>query len=175
MICNRATYRLLMHDTDSYDGDVDAALAEAQDFLEEETDRKFELGTFTEVLRIDKDGYAYPSASPIVSVATPINSTVDGNRVLVGSYYNLSISPSDTTSVTYTGGYAADALPRSLVRLVARIAYSYLKHETSTDFPEGVKSVTVGDVSYTLSDAANSDDRIMRDVRRWDRKRLEWY
>lgn len=175
-ICDRATYRRLMQDTVTADADVDIALAEAQEFLEEETGRKFETALRTEILRVSSDGYVHPAAVPVASVTLPTNSTIDGNRVRVGGYLDVSIGPSDNVTLTYTGGYAAADLPRSLVKLVARIAYAALPHPSNV--PAGAKSVTVGDVSYTLGDvssAAYEDATLMRDVRKWDRQRLEWY
>src|SRR5687768_5723200 len=102
-ICSREKYRELMKDTTNFDGDVDAALAEAQEFLEETTGRLFESAERTEVLLVTSDGYVHPSAVPITSVSVPSNSTIDGNRVLVGSYFSLNISPSDYVTFTYVG------------------------------------------------------------------------
>lgn len=173
MICDVDTYRRITHDNDTADADVELALADAQAFLEDETERGFELAERTEVLHYSADGYVYPSTTPIVSVSAPANSTIDGGRVRTGSHLSVSIGSSDTATLTYTAGYAEGEFPRHLVSLVARLAYAGLPH--TSNVPEGATSVTVGDVSYTIASAVSSDTSLNREVRRWDRKRLEVY
>lgn len=172
-ICTVAQYRAIIGDTTTADATVQAALDDAQVYLQEESDREFELAERTEFLVVDHLGYVYPRALPLEAVTVPTNSTVDGSRVLVGSLLNLAINPSERIVITYTGGYAPDAFPIKLIRLVARLAEYFLP--TVSDLPRGITSASVGDVSYTAAESLADNSALMRDVRSWDRSRLEWY
>lgn len=174
-ICSRAQYRNLTNDLASFDGDVDEALANAQATLEFETDRLFEQATRTEVLRVDVDGYVYPKALPIVSVSVPANTTIDGDRVLAGvSSLTVLLTANSDISLTYVGGYTAANMPKSLIKLVARMAYAELFFESP--FPKGATRVKVGDVEYAGENlGADPDSRLARDIRRWRREPMEMY
>lgn len=175
-ICSRAKYREITGDTTTSDADVDSALADAQEDLEEQTDRFYESATRTESLLLDKDGYVYPKALPVVSVSVPTVTTVDGNRVLIGSLINISEVVDTRVSVTYVGGYAAADLPFRLVKLVARMAYADIHFNPDT--PSGATSVKVGDVAFSGSRLDPQGERyIRRGIRLWTHpsRRLEAY
>lgn len=175
-ICSRERYREITGDITSEDSVVDAELAYAQQDLEERTDRLYESATRTESLLLDREGYVYPKALPVVSVSIPTQSAVDGNRVLIGSLVNISNSADTRVSVTYVGGYAEGAFPIGLVELVAAMAYQRLHR--ITDLPLGVTSVKVGDVAYSGKNLRDVNaDYIKKGIRSWvhPARRLEKY
>lgn len=175
MICTRAQYRTITGDTATADATVDQALADAQRDLQERTSRLYEVATRTESLLVDREGYVYPKAIPLVSVSSPAQSSVDGNRVLVGSALNVSIGTLIDTrvAVTYVGGYAADEIPFSLTKLVARMAF----RDLHPDVPLNATSIKVGDVSFSGDRLRRLIDGIDRDLLRWvhPSARLEFY
>jgi hypothetical protein len=173
-ICSRAKYRSLTGDSTTADADVDAALADAQRDLEERTERLFESATRTETLRVSPSGRVYPKATPITSVTTPANSTIDGNGIVVGGFLNIFTGEYSTIAVTYTGGYSAETMPVRVVKLVARMAYAEL-HENSL-IPSGATRVKVGDVEVAGANLGAVDSTALtRDIRRLRRSQLEAY
>jgi len=68
MIVTVDDYRLFTGDCSGVDSDVEARLAVAQELIEENVDRIFDYGTYTEILPVWRSSRVYPRAVPI---ATP--------------------------------------------------------------------------------------------------------
>lgn len=127
MICTLQQYRSFTADYVSFDGDVTAALAEAQTVIEERTERSFERATRTETLRVWPDGRVYPVSYPLVSISAPANAVIEGPAIRITGYlYPEWVKPlwgvqqPIMQDVTYTGGFAT--IPLDLQRLGAQIA-----------------------------------------------------
>jgi hypothetical protein len=67
MIVTVDDYRLFTGDCGGADADVEARLAVAQELIEENTDRVFDYGTYTEVLPVWRSSRVYPRAVPLAS------------------------------------------------------------------------------------------------------------
>jgi hypothetical protein len=178
MICDRALYRRLTQDYDSYDGDVDVALADAQNLIEHITDRHFELADYTESLPVRHSGKVYPSAIPVVSVVGVDSSAiVNGNSIRWWGLGNVSgynwADLGGDISVTYTGGYGEADMPPELKSLVARVAYAVAHPPAATSaVPRGATAVRIGDVQVTYKDGASStvlSSALLAEIRTWRR------
>lgn len=129
-----ARYAALTGDTASVQGDVEQAVIDATDLLEEYLGRTLAYGVHTETLVPDRQGRLWPRVTPI---ATADGWTVDGLALLgsrLGWYWG-----EDTVEVTYTGGWddardpdpAAPDLPFGLQLDVAQAAYRLLQDRKS--------------------------------------------
>jgi hypothetical protein len=162
MIVDPITYRRLSGDLTSYDGEVNDALAAAQRTAEQFCGREFDLATRTESVRVFADGRAYPASFPIQSVVSPANVTIDGAAVVLGWFgtawdpavnwltpnYGLSARHEIMRTITYVGGYAVGNVPPDLTSAVCRLAANILTPAGAV-LPDGVTSVSVGDLSIT--------------------------
>lgn len=183
MICTEQQYRKITGDKNSYSGDVLEALADAQNTVEEKTNRFYELAERTEKLSRYSDGKVYPSATPVVSVSSPVGAAIEGNSVSSTEWYygdvavNWFISDSRNgyplVELTYTGGWAAGSIPVAIVKVTAEIAKLALT--PSSDLPQGATSVTVGDVTVTgnnLGNISTLPSSINRVLRGWYRRSI---
>lgn len=150
-------YRALTRDTASDDIDVEEAIVDAQDLLEEYLGRPLETAERTEELAPDRGGMIWPAATPITEAE---GWTIDGLG-LVGT--SVAFPDVVTTSVTYTGGWArpdygeeeapegVPVLPTCLQRDLALAAYRLLHPTIATlaGVPTGASSVSLGDASIS--------------------------
>lgn len=133
-----------------------ARLDEAQEMIEEALDRPLALEARTEVVILEPDsswGYlAYPRSTPITEVPgdavyfryddVTLRSVPPDGSPLFGWVGSLPL----TATVTWTGGFTADTLPRKLERAIADLAHAL---EVGSSAPLGATSVRVGDVAIT--------------------------
>lgn len=179
MICTLKDYRRITKDGNSYDGDVLDALVDAQNTVEQKTERFFDSAERTEKLSRYLDGRVYPRATPITSVSVPSGAVIDGNSVKSNTWQYMDVATnwafSDETlgypmvEVTYVGGYAPGAIPAPIVKVTAEIAKLSLNPSV---IPAGATSIQVGDVAITGSaiGVAELPASVERTLRAW-RKR----
>lgn len=149
-----ARYAALTGDDATAGGDVDDAVVDATDLLEEYLGRTLTYGEHTETLIPDREGRLWPRVTPIAEAE---GWTVDGLALLgtrLGWYWG-----EDTVEVTYTGGWddardpdpAAPALPLHLQLDIAQAAYRLLHPTIATDvqIPAGATSVRLGDAAVS--------------------------
>lgn len=149
-MANLVTYEAYVRvtgDSSSAASAVEEALADAQALVEEELERPLELLERTEVLELI-DNRVYPRATPITEAPW----TIDG-YALTNIDSDWITEPFDSTtvqvSVTYTGGYTDENLPRRLRDGVIWTAHSALHRPTVDVAYIGVESIRQGDVSIT--------------------------
>lgn len=146
-VVTRARYRALTGDLLNYDGDVDRALSDAQSMIEEYLDRPLENAQRTEQVTVYSDGALYPKATPITAAS---GYTIVGTTKLTGSYVSTPLSTwpdYQAISLTYTGGWTANNLPKRLEKAIVMTAKSLL--DTNALLSVGAKAVSVGDLSIT--------------------------
>lgn len=141
-------YRLHTADETNPDSIVTGALVEAEELLEDELRRKLASQERTGTFTIYSDGRIYPDAYPITTATLPI----DG-RALCGSTPDVTAfigyfpnDPPNYATVTWTGGYTAGTLPRSLENAVYDLAAGVMAESL---VPVGAGSISVGDVSVS--------------------------
>lgn len=163
MLCDLKSYRRITGDKDSYDGDVLAALVEAQGIVEDRTGRYFDQVERTETLKVFQNGRVYPHAYPVISVSVPVGASILGNSVRFSSWNSWDpivnhnpdiwfIDPAyrPTATITYVGGFESGTGPIELVRATAEIANLSL-NPSKFKVPAGTTGVTVGEVSFQSS------------------------
>lgn len=189
MLVSISRYRDVTGDETSASAVVETALTDAQGLLEEELGRELEQGTRTERCRVFREGRGdamYPSVTPIISVTSPAGSSIAGPAVigngLVSSAPTFLTDPDEFGSLTYVGGYDANAadgdadrLPRQLERAICWAAYADL-HVDALNVPAGATTASVGDVSVSFpggySPGASGEVTFSRAVvRRYRRRR----
>jgi len=180
-VVSLADYRRLSGDRDSYDGDVEAALADAQNLLESRTSRFFDKGDYTEELVVSSSGWVYPSAYPIYFVAGQDASVIDGASVRAWGLSNTSGYNWDDQTVkvivSYNGGYENETAPYELKQLIVDIANKIAVPQT-TEAPRGATSVRSGNVAVTYGGAGAGrevllDAGIMKRISAWRRPMFE--
>lgn len=181
MICELADYRRITRDAINYDGDVTAALVEAQNIVEQRTERFYESATRTEKLYRYPDGAVYPLATPITSVSVPVGATINGNAVTgtAWSYGDAAVNwyltdmsfNSLPVEITYIGGYAPGNIPAAIVKVTAEIAKISLSPLAL--LPAGASSIAVGDVNISgsnLGGLGSLPSSITRTLREWKKR-----
>ncbi len=171
-----AAYRSVTGDETTASGTVQTWLDDTEQDLEEYLDRPLELGEYTDRLRINNERRGptvYPRATPIT----------DGGDYLVAGHALVGVSPisgmfdqSDPAyaEVTYTGGWSAATLPRSIRHDICWAVRQALRGEAAM-VPAGATSVSVGDASVSFGTAGASDRldaRWSRQTRRYRRRHL---
>lgn len=143
-------YRAITGDDDTAASAVEEFVAEAQDMLEDCLDRPLESAERTESMRPDRHGNLWPKATPITDGG---DYTVDGLALVGGSpFWGGIIDPTTSVSVTYTGGWTDETLPKCIERDLAMAAYR-LGHPPAlgtSEYPEGATSVRLGDAAVTF-------------------------
>lgn len=146
-------YRKITGDTATDEDYVKEALADAQRLIEEELDRPLAIGDRTEKLPVI-NGVVYPIVTPIISADYQIRNSValvdpsiDGG-LLSGNDYPFH------ATVSYRGGFTQQTLPVRLREAIARTAHRALNTGavTSSEIPDGAKTIKNGDVSITFGD-----------------------
>lgn len=175
MIATVERYRDITVDTTSSDNAVTGALTDAQALVEEYLRRPLESLERTEDLVILPNGRVYPKTTPITAVDD--DHEIEGNAIkgvspdaseLFEPY--STVNPPSVT-LTYTGGWTTETLPKTIEKEIVRTAYALLHPSAAKE--RGVKSVSVGDVSITYDkDAANLDD--LDAVSKRNLKRYKW-
>lgn len=195
-LLDKYTYRQVTGDNDSLDADVDTALTNAQQELEEALRRPLESMSRTETVRIHSDGRAYPLATPIQSVSDPSSAVIRDYAVLglvpqQNPLFDLIYEPfrwqdnglspggggADSTmplaTLTYTGGFTSSTLPRKLRQAICDLARVNLTQFSPT--AAGVISASVGDASVRYSsppDRAGTVQAILNEVRGYARREI---
>lgn len=146
-------YQLITGDTTSATATVEDALEDAQGLAEEFLRRELTSQERTESLQVYPGARVYPSVTPITAAD---GYDIDGYS-LIGVAPDLSPFPFDPPSsrgvmgsVTYTGGYSAATLPKTIERVIARTAYQQLHPETLQ--PAGATSIRLGDAAITYAE-----------------------
>ena len=188
-----ATYQWVTKDTVTPSAQVEEALDDALNYVQDEIDRTLPLGSYTETLRVYRNGTVFPKAAPIVSVQNPAigQVSVQGAGIYIGlvdptpvvNWTDWSGAVPAQATVTYTGGYTVDGvagpiLPIKLRNALCRVAFNLLHPAQLPEVPVGANSVHVGDVGYsgkTLRTFDPIDDGIRRDLKRYRRTQfLGW-
>jgi hypothetical protein len=159
-------YREITRDFGTDSATVTARIEEATEMIEQRLDRPLELLERTEVLILESDsawGYlAYPRSTPIVSVPgnsvysryddVTLRSVPPDGSPLFGTWIG---SLPLVATVTWTGGFTSDTLPRRLERAIAELAHAL---EVDDLVPAGALSVRSGDQAVTYAPTSNGDD-----------------
>jgi hypothetical protein len=149
-MANLVTYEAYVRvtgDSSSAASAVAEALADAQALVEEELERPLELLERTEILDLI-GGRVYPRATPITEAPW----TIDGYALTnIDSDWITEPFDSATTqvSVTYTGGYTDETLPRRLRDAIIEMAYSSLNRPSVSVAYVGAESIRQGDISIS--------------------------
>jgi hypothetical protein len=130
---------------------VEEALDAVEAELEDELDRPLANDEYTESLRPDRGGMLWPRATPITDggdyLIDGLGLRADGIAVIPSF-----ISGDDRISVTYTGGWTVDTIPRFVERAIAWAAHALTHPTAHTPGDPAIKSKRVGDVAVTYRD-----------------------
>lgn len=156
-------YASITGDSDSAALDVEAALVDAVEQLEDRLGRPLGEAVRTESIRPAPDGMLWPKAVPLVTA--PDGYTIDGFGLTGGTTFGSPWSTplgltSTAVAVTYTGGWverssnpsAPNRLPTYIERDLCFAAYRLLHPPSiipASDIPAGATSARVGDVAVT--------------------------
>lgn len=148
-----ARYRAITGDTTTESGTVSARIEDAEELLADALGRELEEAERVETLWPTRDGYLWPSCTPIVAAT---GYTIDGNG-LVGTFGPGWPDETGSVEVTYTGGWversanpnATNRLPAYMERDLALMAHSLIDPSPS-EFPVGATSVRLGDAAVTF-------------------------
>ncbi len=147
-----AGYRLHTGDLTTNATAVSGSLLEAEEILDDELRRHLALEERTDTFRIYSDGRVYPDAWPLISASLQIE-----GRALLGATADVATfvgwwpdCPPDRATVTWTGGYDAATLPRTLRNALYDLARAV--GSDPSPVPVGALSASVGDVSVTFAE-----------------------
>ncbi len=195
-LVDRYLYRRIEGDMTSLDSDVDQALIDAQQQLEDYLNRQLEYGTYSEVIHIHPDGRGYPTATPLQSVSSPASVIIRDDSImgLIPSLnpefdivyepyqYGNAILGTDSTQavapVTYMGGYSIDGVAAPQLPLKLRQAICDLAKVMLTMYSPATANVlgaTVGDVSVRYAEAPDRSgavEAILLEVRGFRRREI---
>lgn len=147
-----AGYQLRTGDTSSAASAVTASLVEAEAILDEALRRHLALDERTDTFKLYPDGRIYPDAYPITSSSLTVwGRSLSGATPDVATFVGLigeCPAPPQAT-VTWTGGYNAATLPRTLANAIYDLAGFDLSD--STPGISGVTSVSLGDASVSYA------------------------
>lgn len=154
MILSRAEYRKYTDDWESYDGDVDEALVDAQAEAERITGRKFDYNAaITETLEV-YGTVVYPSAIPV----SVVDATIVGDGIDFGYWSTWNIhGPAHFATVTYEGGWTPETAPVSLKKVLARVVKARLLKPAIdlSRLPVGTTAVSQIDQSISFKGTSN--------------------
>lgn len=173
-------YRIVTLDEASDSDEVLAALATAQAVVEEYLRRPLLRTSRTETLRLDKNGRVYPAATPITVAPEGLtildgsaiaNPTPDAGPIWRGT--GLTDYPVEAT-ITYTGGFTAATLPKTIERHIAWLAYEQLHVGALVGVPAGATSVSLGDARVSFDRPTGASVSLSavakRELRPWRRR-----
>lgn len=145
-------YAEITGDTSTAASAVSARIEEAVEILEDYLDRPLASDERTETIVPDRWGRLWPKATPISDGG---DYEVDGYALLSAPFGWPSgfLGSDGGVTVTYTGGWADDALPSCIERDLAWAAYRLLHPGDTaglTTLPAGATSVHLGDASVTF-------------------------
>lgn len=189
-----ADYRWITQDQTTPSANVERALDEALDLVEDELQRRLAFGTHTETLYVYRDGKVYPTNTPVATVTAPAvaATAIQGAGVYLGSFTpspelvnvgDWTAAAPPQSSVTYTGGYqpygttdgVTPQLPMTLARVICRVAYLIVHPSTVlSGLPVGAKSASVGDVSVSgdLTGFVAVNPSIARDLKPYRKRNI---
>lgn len=185
MIVTVARYRTIAADTVTPDLVATDALEFAAELLEEDLGRPLDEAERTETMWLDRAGWVWPRANPIISVATP-GWIPEGDLLRPAVAWQptgdiLLGHPEATVDITYTGGWvertanpaAPNRLPASIEADLAWAAHA-LTHRNSlaSSVPAGATSVRLGDVSVSFGPGGAAAELDM--TIRWSRRTMRW-
>lgn len=171
-------YRTITLDTTSSNVAITAAVEDAEAEVSEYLRRPVEQAERTETLPISRDGKVYPSATPIDSLGGDDSGlTLEGDIVIgaspdAGAFGWLGSPTTPQSTITYTGGWTADTLPKAIERAIALAAHHQI-HSNPALVPAGATSVRVGDAAVTFGSGGASVDPLastMANIRRYRRR-----
>jgi hypothetical protein len=154
------------------------AIVDAENMVAGFLRRPLEFGEYTDVLRVDVDGLAYPKAVPLASGPASANyRIVEYNAVgylTVGGHPQITewvperrtgyLVDQPTRAVTYTGGWTAGSAPFALLRTIARLAYRLAHPAPLEGNAAGASSVKVGDLAVTWANGAPGGEAAGREL-----------
>jgi hypothetical protein len=151
MLLDPNRYRLITGDQTTSTSEITAAAETAQDWLEADLGRELEYGVRVDVLEIMPDGTVYPPVLPLHAV--------DDYEWFAGTVYGVGQALDFTSSqlgpyratISYTGGYAASAVPADIEADLAWATYQILRPADVTAIPAGATSVRLGDAAVTFA------------------------
>lgn len=171
-------YRTITLDTTSSEATITAAIEDAEAEVSEYLRRPLEQAERTETLPISRDGKLYPSATPLDPAAGDLaDLAVEGDVVIgaspdAGELGWLGSVATPQATITYTGGWTADSLPKAIERAVALAAHHAI-HTDPALVPAGATSVRVGDAAVTYGPGGASSDPLastMANIGRYRRR-----
>lgn len=144
-----ARYITITGDAQTDAGLVSAAIEEVEADLEEVLDRPLENTERTEAIRPDRGGMLWPRATPITDGGDYV---VDGLGLRAENYGVVPsfVGGTGEVSVTYTGGWTAETLPRVIERAIAWAAYDWTHPGERALSSDGVTSKRLGDVAVAF-------------------------
>lgn len=189
-------YKRLTGDTSSAETTVTSRVEDATALVEDLLRRPLEASERTEKLTVHRDGRAYPSATPIISISSPSTSAIDDSATIKsldpdggppGFLDEVDWEPYHRPygTVTYVGGwYARDSedanattdtiLPATVERYLARLTRSLIGEANGAADRSNIVSASEGDVSVTYADALDDLDALVpgitRALRPWRRR-----
>lgn len=177
MIVTVATYRAITGDSATATVTISAKLERAEEMLADELGRPDGLhqATRTERLWPTRDGYLWPTYTPLVS-ATGYDVDGDGLRGVFGPAWPDSDGSADAT---YVGGWversanptATNRLPAYIEEDLSWAAWALARATTPSPYPAGAVNVRLGDASVTFgSDGAPANPGAGRV--KWSRRTL---
>lgn len=160
-------YRLQTGDSTTASALVQTRLDEAEALVEDYLRRELASEQRTEKVRWSRTCRVYPKHTPITEVPATAAYSVEDEATIIDVGYSAvdqavgewpAPIPDDYRHnapyalITYTGGWTADTMPKTLVRIVSQLAYR-LGNQSAIGGP-GVSSASVGDVSVSYSQKA---------------------
>lgn len=178
-LLTEARYRAITGDTTTAASAVEDAIEEAEAILADALQRELAEDERTEKLVPTRDGYLWPSCTPI-TVATGY--MIDGYG-LAGSFGPAWPDETGRVEVTYTGGWVertanpsvTNRLPVCIERDLAYAAASIIVAEpvtTTSPYPVGATSVRLGDAAVIFG--ADGAPRRGSDTVVWSRRTLAY-
>lgn len=175
-----ARYRAITGDQVTASALVEDRLDEAVELLEEVLGRPLASAERTEQCWPTRDGRLWPRVTPITAAA---GYDIDGNALLPSAFTSFDPTARTTTvTVTYTGGYvertanpaSVNRLPSCIERDLAWVAKALGATDAAglvAGLPPGARSVSLGDLSITFADSADSADPSTMGIR-WSKRTL---
>jgi hypothetical protein len=178
-LLTEARYRAITGDETTAASAISDAIDQAEELLADALGRELESAQRTERLRPTRDGFLWPTCTPI-TVATGY--TIDGHG-LRGPFGPAWPDETGRVSVTYTGGWvertantsATNRLPICIERDLAYAAAALITAPAITatsPYPVGATSVRLGDAAVTFG--ADGAPRRGSDVVVWSRRTLAY-